>query len=159
CEASVMRIRRAARVASRPSFPVLALACALVAAPARAADLLPPGGLEPGAVAAVSKADASGDGSVHGAITVRAAEAAAAARAIDPALADETSELLRDANVASVLLGLGVARSLDLSLGLYGTYEHVRAPERDALFPVRDPTVDDNWRGSTRQTAFAGASL
>lgn len=140
---------------------VLALAAVSFAPAAHAADTLPLGALDPEATAGVSKADAAADGSIQGAFAVRANESAAAARALDSrqAGAAADADLLRDANAMSLILGLGVSRSLQLSLGLHGTYENVSAAQRDELFAVEDSTFGADGRGSVRDTGFSGASM
>jgi hypothetical protein len=140
---------------------VLALAAVSLAPAAHAADTLPLGALDPEATAGVSKADAAGDGSIQGAFAVRANESAAAARALDSrqAGAAADADLLRDANAMSLILGFGMSRSLQLSLGLHGTYENVSAEQRDELFAVEDSTIEAGGRGSVRDTGFSGASM
>lgn len=140
---------------------LLALAALSLAPAAHAADTLPIGALDSEATAGVSKADAEGDGTIQGAFAWRANESAAAARALDSrqAAAAADADLLRDANAMSLILGLGVSRSLQLSLGLHGTYENVSDEQRDGLFPAEDATLEPGWRGSVRDSGFSGASL
>ena len=138
---------------------------------ALAADALPVGSLDARATGSVSSASTSAAGSFRSTIQVDTSESVINTGAElgrdDEALADR-QKILRDAHQASVLLGASLTRGIELSLGLHGTYEHVRPEDRLALDPeMATPAGGDGGNqadGATAQrrvkeSGFAGASL
>ena len=143
------------------SAPLLALA-ALANAGAYAADALPVGSLDARATADVSSATTAIPGTVFSGATLGTSESVIKDEATlgRSAAQARTGALLRDAHRASIFLGGAVNSRLELSLGLHGTYEHVKAAQRDEFF--RDGTrADTDGQASQKvhQTAFSGASL
>jgi hypothetical protein len=131
-----------------------------------AADLTPVGGLDAAATGNVSSAKTDGDGQIRTSIAVSGSETVADEKMLGGETAGKY--LLRDAHRASVLMGTAINRATELTLGLHGTYEHVRPEDRDQLFPestgdnnpvTSEEDDEQNWRRDFKQTAFSGVSL
>jgi hypothetical protein len=147
---------------SRPRPFVLGLlalaATAMFAGKSFAADLMPLGRLEADSTGQVSKAETLPSGAIVSGVAFETSAAA-----IDNGTLSQMNEergVLRDANRGTVHLGIGLTERLSLSLGVSGTYEHVKPEERDQLFPNAGLSVaEDGWRQNVKQTGFAGATL
>lgn len=137
-----------------------------VSGKATAADLTPVGSFDAASTGNVSSAKTSDDGVIRTTLSVSGSEAAVGQKAVDGS--DSDKELLRDANKATVYLGTSLGRAIEFSLGLQGTYEHVRPEDRDQVYP--DATGDENpvtseedddqsWRRDFKQSGFSGLSL
>ena len=129
----------------------LAAAAFGLARSAFAADLLPPGAL-----------DASATGRISDGLIAPTGDMSATLRLDDTSGVANGSELgtigsgsaapLSRADQASLLLGVGLARRLELTLGLHGTAESGSAAARDGLAPAGAPAAQ-------QAGAFSGASL
>ncbi len=147
------------------SAPLLALV-ALANAGAYAADALPVGNLDARATGDVSSAATAVPGAIFSGATLGASEGVIKdAQAVGRDDGKErTGALLRDAHRASIFLGGAISNMVELSLGLHGTYEHVKSAERQGLYPeLAAPGADANGDADSsrrvHQTAFSGASL
>lgn len=142
----------------------LALFATLPTTQLYAADLLPLGALEHGANGNVSSADTGITGSVKTGVSFQSSATVARPAHLPGLSHGEAQDLVRDANRINVFAGSALTKSLSLTLGLHGTYEHVKPDSRDALFPLDESEAGDGeaaltWRESLKQTAFSGASL
>lgn len=154
------------RPASLPLLVAFGLTALLAGRQALAADTLPLGNLDVRSTGKVSSGDTAPAGSMMTGLSFEAAESAVPEGALsetgDGSAKDKA--LLRDANRASVFLGTAVTDRLELTLGLHGSYEHIKPEERDALF-ASDAAAnsgdesEEGWRQNVKQTGFAGASL
>lgn len=133
-------------------------AAAMLAGPAKAADMLPLGKLEADATGQVSKAETLTSGAIVTGVTVQTSAAAIDSNELATTSANERG-VLRDANRGVVHLGVGLTQRLSLSLGVSGTYEHVKPEERDALFPSGLAVDGEGWRQNVKQSGFSGATL
>jgi hypothetical protein len=134
------------------------------AEPALAADTLPVGSLDARATGGVSSAETAAPGSIVTGLDLETASGVLDHAALKASAGEEdgSEPLLRDANRGTVSLGLALTERLELSLGLHGTFEHVRPEGRDALFAEGGESEagagDERWHG-VKQSGFAGASL
>lgn len=144
-------------------FMIALLAYGLARAhPAWGADTLPLGALDARATGKVSSAEVLERGTLTTGLSVEAAETVVdrgLMRGDDGVSGD--GRLLRDANRASVFFGAAVADNLEMTLGLHGSFEHVKPDRRDALFANASASLgeDASWRHGVKQSGFAGASL
>jgi hypothetical protein len=79
---------------------------------------------------------------------------------IDQDLAGQENQerLLRDAHRAAFFLGYNLTSRVEFTLGLHGTYEHMKPLDRDILFKA-SAGQRLGWRGNFKQSGFAGASM
>src|SRR4051812_25142458 len=120
---------------------------------ALAADALPVGALDAHSPGKVVGAGTSPAGTLSTQVRIEGSAAAVRGDQIDAASGKDP--LVSSSNRGSVLFGAALTQSVELSLGLHGTYEHVTPARRDALSPARAA----EWRRSLKETGFAGASL
>lgn len=157
---------------SKPRRKTLALAAGFLvsgfvsARSAQGADLLPVGALDVRAASGVFSPEIGEQGDLRAAFSLQAASGVLSYEALgaDAPEGHEPGSLLRDANRGSFLFAATLGRSLELSLGLHGTYEHAKPEGRDQIFDQADSAASsdggsDSWRQDFRQSGFAGASL
>ncbi len=136
---------------------------------AMGADLTPVSSYDAASTGNVSSAKTMEDGTVKTAVSISGSESVVGQDTYG-ALGnlDSEKQVLRDAHKATVFMGTSINRALELSLGLSGTYEHVRPEDRDQVYPdgngVKNPVLGDedadgSWRSDFKQTGFSGLSL
>lgn len=142
----------------RPVLYASCLTAMLFAQHALAADVLPAPALDGRATSSVSSAETAGRDEVYTSLQFRGASNVANAHAFDPANGSDV--VLRDANRISAFAGSALSSSAELSLGLHGTYEHMKPEARSTLFPEQnDNGTGAEWQDHSKQTAFSGATL
>lgn len=159
---------------SRTSLVAFGLIGLLAGRQALAADTLPLGNIDASSTAKVSSGDTSRAGTMTMGLNIEATEAAVPEGALAEGSSGsstgsgEEKALLRDASRASVFLGTAISDRLELTLGLHGSFEHVKPADRDGVFASAEADEestgsasgeDEGWRQNVKQTGFAGASL
>lgn len=145
-------------------LPLVAL-LAVSSGNAFAADAMPLGSLDARSTGNVSSGETQRAGSMTSSMRFEGNQASATGEDLQPAQGGEDKAVLRDANRASLFLGAALTSSVELSLGVHGTFEHVRPEDRDQLFPEgaglaeSDKAGAVSWRENLKQTGFATASL
>ncbi len=133
---------------------------------AMAADLTPVSSYDAASAGNVSSAKTQDDGTVKTAISFSGSESVISQDTYGGM--DTEKQVLRDAHKATVFMGTSINRALELSLGVSGTYEHVRPEDRDQVYPdgngSKNPVLgeddgDGSWRSDFKQTGFSGLSL
>ena len=118
-----------------------------------AADTLPIGGIDARATGKVSSAQTASDGAIYSGLSISGGSGVVSQKTL---LGNESDEMLVNrANRASVVTGFGLAKHLELSLGLHGTYENVDADSRKIL----EGNTATSGDSTPKASAFSGASL
>lgn len=148
---------------NRPWLLGLTVLLGLSAGKVLAADAMPLGSLDTKATGNVSSGDTQRAGQVSSSFRFEGNQAAASGEDLQPSQEGEDKTVLRDANKAGLFLGAALTSSMELSLGVHGTFEHVRPEDRDQLFPagagVGKTQGQVTWRENLKETGFATASL
>ncbi len=149
----------------RPWLLGLSLLLGLSAGKAFGADALPLGSLDARSTGPVSSGETQRAGSMTSTVRLEGNQASATGEDLQPGSSTEDKTVLRDANRAGLFLGAALTSSMELSLGVHGTFEHVRPEDRDQLFPEGSGIGQGSnagavtWRESLKETGFATASL
>lgn len=141
----------------RPVFRFLGIALfgsLVVHSPiALALDGMPINAIDATSVAGTSSARTLSEGSAAATVILDTAQKAL------PLPQDQQSKagLLKNAYRANIMAGYGIARNLDLSLGIHATSEFASPADRDRLLTRED--ANNTWHGKVKETAFSGMSL
>jgi hypothetical protein len=131
-----------------------------------AADLTPVSSYDAASTGNVSSAKTLEDGTVKTAVSISGSESVIGQDTYGGQ--DAEKQVLRDAHRATVFMGTSINKALELSLGISGTYEHVRPEDRDQVYPdgsgSKNPVLGEDeengtWRSDFKQTGFSGLSL
>jgi hypothetical protein len=144
-------------------FVTVLVISGLWSGPAKAADTLPLTQLDAKAEGKISSAEISRAGEMTSAVSISTSESVVSKDSLLPSKSEAASDktVLRDAHRASLFLGAAVTDRIELSLGLHGSFEHVKPENRDVLFSQKQASTDSStdWRDSTKESGFVGASL
>ncbi len=149
----------------RPWLLGLTVLLGLGAGKGFAADSMPLGSLDARSTGNVSSGETPRAGAMTSTLRFEGNQASATGEDLRPVSGGEEKAVLRDANRASLFLGAALTSSMELSLGVHGTFEHVRPEDRDQLFPEGAGHVGEkqagavSWRENLKETGFATASL
>ena len=135
--------------------PVLAglAAVALTAGPARAADVLPSGATSLQSSGRVGSASGLDAGELATGLSIDGARETVTGR-------DDLGRIQAEGtHQARVQLGLGLAKRLELGLGIKGTYERMSPAGQRALFATEiDDATEEGGKVEAQTTAFTGAT-
>jgi len=147
---------------------ILSSTFSLVSANAIAADILPSSPLDSSEVGGVTSADTSKEGTIRTGVSFRNSDAVLSRKDINresQLRGNDDTQVVRDTSKASMFLGTSLSNSLELSLGLHGTNEIAAPSSRDeflvnsTLDLGEENAVQDDWRDTTKETGFSGASF
>jgi hypothetical protein len=131
-----------------------------------AADVTPTGQLDARAVGNVSGADTGDEGAMTTGISFRNTDALIAEDDLssEAELLDNDKEVLRDSSRISAYFGASITKNIEFTLGLHGTHEIVDPSQRESHLVNtssndEEVAVQEDWRDSTKQTGFSGASV
>jgi hypothetical protein len=154
---------------TRQSLLISAILCAaftLVESNALAADILPTGQMDASSVGNVSSAETSKNGTMKSGISFQNTSSVLKDSNInsEARLLDQENEVLRDSSRMTAYFGTSITNDVEFTLGLHGTHEIASPESRDTYFvnsidEDQEEVVQEDWRESTKESGFSGASL